>query len=327
MRSAPTITRSTSPRAIRAAALESVTTRKGTPACRSSQAVSLAPCSSGRVSPTHTWSTRPERQAASMEPPAVPAPAVASPPVLQCVYTRLPGANSRSACAAMRLSASACSRATPSAQSTSAKPGSEPSASARPSASRARAIAHARFTAVGLVEPSSAATSSKREEGSAESRSPSASPYAAATPIAGAPRTARRRIASATSSGRSQRSHTSSSGRRVWSSSSSTPPPKRSGTATSVEHEADGDGGYAALLGDQKHGDGPAGVELTHVTGARSRDRLAADVSHLLLHDRLERAHAHAALRLLGAPLRGDPGDLAVALEGDRDRVRVEELC
>ena len=53
-RSAPTMTASTSPRASRDAAAPSVSTVTGIPACWSSQAVSRAPCSSGRVSHAST---------------------------------------------------------------------------------------------------------------------------------------------------------------------------------------------------------------------------------------------------------------------------------
>ena len=52
-------------------------------------------------------------------------------------------------------------------------------------------------------------------------RAASATPNAAATPMAGAPRTTSVRIASATSSQRSYRRSTSREGRSVWSSSTS----------------------------------------------------------------------------------------------------------
>ena len=58
------------------------------PSRSSSQAVSRAPCSSGRVSSTHTEATRPCWCAVAMTPSAVPQPAVASAPVLQWVSTR-----------------------------------------------------------------------------------------------------------------------------------------------------------------------------------------------------------------------------------------------
>ena len=41
-----------------------------------------------------------------MAPPALPKPAVASAPVLQCVYMRVPGVSSEAAFAAIRRSAS-----------------------------------------------------------------------------------------------------------------------------------------------------------------------------------------------------------------------------
>ena len=68
MRSAPTTTRSTSPAAISEPAAESAITLYGISNCSSSQAVSRAPWSSGRVSFTHTCPTSaarstPERRA------------------------------------------------------------------------------------------------------------------------------------------------------------------------------------------------------------------------------------------------------------------------
>ena len=63
----------------------------GIPARPSSQAVSRAPWSSGRVSSTHTSASRPRSQAAASTPPAVPRPPVASAPVLQWVARDRPG--------------------------------------------------------------------------------------------------------------------------------------------------------------------------------------------------------------------------------------------
>lgn len=63
---------STSPRAISAPTLESVTSLNGMPSRASSQAVSLAPWRSGRVSSTQTCVSRPACHAARRIPPAVP---------------------------------------------------------------------------------------------------------------------------------------------------------------------------------------------------------------------------------------------------------------
>src|SRR3954453_4111828 len=78
---------------------------------------------------------------------------------------------------------------------------------------RSSSSAHPRLTAVGRDERSTRSASSRSSPRSAAS----ASPYPAATPIAGAPRTASVRIASATSAGVRQTSSTSSSGSRRWS--------------------------------------------------------------------------------------------------------------
>ncbi len=83
-----------------------------------------------------------------------------------------------------------------------------------------RSSAHARLTAVGRVSPSRRVASfsdpTKLEASSLGSRSAaSASPYAAATPMAGAPRTCIDRMACATSSAVRQRTRTVSRGRRV----------------------------------------------------------------------------------------------------------------
>ena len=66
--------------------------RAGSPAGSSSHAVSREPCSSGRVSSTHTCASKPplpRRDGARR--PRVPYPPVASPPALQCVRARVAG--------------------------------------------------------------------------------------------------------------------------------------------------------------------------------------------------------------------------------------------
>ncbi len=111
MRSAPTITLLTSPRAISDPAPASATTGRGCPARSSSHAVSRAPWSSGRVSSTQTCSSRPCSQAERSTPTAVPRPPVASAPALQCVSTRSPAANSVRAELAHAAVGSSCSAA------------------------------------------------------------------------------------------------------------------------------------------------------------------------------------------------------------------------
>ena len=77
-----------------------------------------------------------------------------------------------------------------------------------------RSSAAKRLTAVGRVAASSRRAVAKRSAGGVEPprRSEKAAPYAAATPIAGAPRTAMSRIAIAISGERESSSHTSSRG-------------------------------------------------------------------------------------------------------------------
>ena len=72
IRSAPVTTRSTSPRPMNDAAAPSTITECGMPSCSSSQAVSLLPWRSGRVSSTQTCSTRPASAAARIAPTAEP---------------------------------------------------------------------------------------------------------------------------------------------------------------------------------------------------------------------------------------------------------------
>ena len=72
IRSAPVTTQSTSPRLIRCAAAASAITACGMPTASSSQAVSLAPCSSGRVSSTQTWASSPSSHAVRSAPTAEP---------------------------------------------------------------------------------------------------------------------------------------------------------------------------------------------------------------------------------------------------------------
>src|SRR5674476_1315158 len=88
MRSAPMIATSTRPRRIVLAAALSACTTCSIPSFRSSQLVSRAPWSSGRVSSAYTRPSRPRWCSSWMIPYAVPQALVASAPVLQCVTTR-----------------------------------------------------------------------------------------------------------------------------------------------------------------------------------------------------------------------------------------------
>ena len=86
MRSAPTTTAWTRPRAMSEAAATSGRSVTGRPSFASSQAVRRAPCRNGRVSSART-ATPPSAASARTTPSAVPIPAVARAPALQCVRT------------------------------------------------------------------------------------------------------------------------------------------------------------------------------------------------------------------------------------------------
>jgi len=205
IRSAPTITASISPRAINEPAIESVTSVTGIPSLASSHAVSLAPCKSGRVSQASTRRSRPRCHALRTMPSAVPHSAVASAPALQWVSTEVPGASSSAPAApsAWQAAASDSIRSSATARARARTlPGAAPRASSGSSSARTRSMAHARFTAVGRVATSRLAARSRRwvSSVSGERSSSTAIPQAAASPIAGAPRTAICSIAVATAS-------------------------------------------------------------------------------------------------------------------------------
>src|SRR4051794_2157343 len=165
----------------------------------------------------------------------------------------------------MRLSTSSCS-----ASSERAKP------RASPFEPRARSITQPRLDAVGLVSRRSVTASSNGTPCSAAS----ASPYAAASPIAGAPRTAIVRIASATRSTVSQRSQRSSAGSARWSRTSSAPPSKRRGeTGSALLDEAGLLQVLRAHLGGGLLVQVHPGVQLLHDWGGQP---LVDLVNHLL---------------------------------------------
>src|SRR6478672_1136111 len=111
--------------------------------------------------------------------------------------------------------------------------------------SRISSSAHARLTAVGR--------DSRRTRSAASRSSPfdaaSAMPYAAATPIAGAPRTTIVRIASATSAADRHSTSTSSSGSRRWSRSTTASPSSRRIRSGSSKTHDDPRGKRPAELG------------------------------------------------------------------------------
>ena len=217
MRSAPTMTASASPRAINDGPAPSTTMWWSIPICTSSNAVSREPCSSGRVSSAVTDVKCPRSCNARTMPRAVPHSTQASPPVLQCVCTRNDMPQSSSRRAAPR-SASAWLVRTSSSHSSaaSATTASTPS-SRRPTTRR---TAHDRFTAVGraaAMRSASARTKSSPSPSRSARCAARATANPPATPIAGAPRTARRRMASIIVSTSRTSSHSISWGSRVWS--------------------------------------------------------------------------------------------------------------
>ena len=216
IRSAPVTTRSTSPRAMSEPAAESAMTACGMPARSSSHAVRRAPWRSGRVSSTRTRSSRP-RSAGGAE------------------------RADRGAVAAGREAAGVAvrQRARARLEELGGVGGHAPAAVDLFLVERARAlgrrvVAHLRERprkvdrgrpgrrehALGLVEILAA---QRRER----------EPYAAAMPIAGAPRTTIVRIASATSAAVPQRSSTTSSGSRRWSRRTTAGPSSSSRTICS----------------------------------------------------------------------------------------------
>jgi hypothetical protein len=202
-RSAPTMTRSMSPRASRLPAATSGNRVTGIPSRCSSQAVRRAPCSTGRVSSAYTRTRLPAATAERITPSAVPCPAVARAPALQWVRMRAPSGTSAAPCAPMRrfaaMSSEKISRALPVSASTIA-PTSWPGTLRQQA--RIRSSAQNRFTAVGRLAARTRkplSSSAEKSAGAAPRRrcASTAIPNAAAQPIAGAPRTARSRMASA----------------------------------------------------------------------------------------------------------------------------------
>src|SRR5207244_3485185 len=107
------------------------------------------------------------------------------------------------------------------------------SGAAARAASRTRSTAQLRLAAVGRAPRSCAHPRSSASEVGSRATS-IARPYAPATPISGAPRTLRRRIAAATSSALVSVRTRSSAGSRVWSMIARRPPSQLSGGAPAV---------------------------------------------------------------------------------------------
>ncbi len=132
----------------------SVMTVVSMPSRESSHAVRRAPWRNGRVSSAYTVIRLPDSTAARMTPSAVPYPAVASAPALQCVRMRAPSGTSAAPCAPMArqlaTSSSWMSLASASSRaliSSADAPAFTPAAKAR----FMRSIAQKRLTAVGRV--------------------------------------------------------------------------------------------------------------------------------------------------------------------------------
>ena len=170
----------------------------------------------------------PASTAERMMPSAVPCPAVASAPVLQWVMT-VPAPLSRSAPRApMRRLTASSSRWMATASAIRASLAA--ATSACPSAARRiLSTAHRKLTAVGRAAARSSHTPDTPAAKSAISEqsiplAPSATPYAAATPIAGAPLTRISRMALATARWSHSSRWTSRPGSWVWSRSLRLPP-------------------------------------------------------------------------------------------------------
>src|SRR5262245_44312749 len=174
----------------------------------------------------------PASRAESTTPSAVPWPAVASAPVLQWVRTRAPS-GTRAAPArpiARFVSTSARKRASAASASLSAATAGSPCFA---STARMRSSAQNRLTAVGRLSANVASAACSASENWAGAlclsfRASSATPKAAAQPIAGAPRTAIARIATATSAALEQLRYSKRAGSSRWSISSRRPSRQRS---------------------------------------------------------------------------------------------------
>ena len=205
MRSAPTTTHPTRPEPSSDAAATSGSSVTGMPSCKSSQAVSLAPCSHGLVSSAKTSHFFPDSIAARTTPSAVPYPDVARPPALQCVRIPWPSGTSCAPWFPIARHAARSSSSTACASSSSASATSSADFPPRSSSARLfarRSSAQRRFTAVGRAARSSSTAAANARSGSADraaSRAAKATPYADAQPIAGAPRTTISRMARAAS--------------------------------------------------------------------------------------------------------------------------------
>ncbi len=202
--------------------------RCGTPAARSSQAVSR-PWLRGRVSLTTTSTAMPSACAAYTGASAVPAPQVASQPALQCVIRRT-GPGRRAAISRIRrtpwrpiasqVAASSARIASASAHAASTRAAGGKGCSAR----RMRSSAQCRFTAVGRVAPRVASARPSVASAAPSSASASATPKAAVAPISGAPRTCMLRMACAASARVRSATVSVRKGSRVWSRMRTVPP-------------------------------------------------------------------------------------------------------
>src|SRR2546428_5967354 len=231
MRSAPTSTRSSLPRLMRCPAMLSVISVTGIFSWIISHAVRRAPWRYGRVSLAITETRLPASRAERITPRAVPGPAVARAPVLQWVRTRAPSGTR--AAPARPMARLVSTSATESASAASATlPAADFGSCFAASTPRMRSSAQNRFTAVGRLAASASNAASIAVSNSRGGRSccrcaSSATPKAAAQPIAGAPRTTIERMASATSAAFVQLTYSRRAGRARWSISSSRAPRQR----------------------------------------------------------------------------------------------------
>ena len=164
IRSAPTTTASTRPRAISDGRRRRRRPGRSTPSAASSQAVSRAPCSSGRVSSAYTPLDWPRSCSTVTMPSAVPHSTVASQPVLQWVSSRS-GRRRRAGRRRARRSPGRPCASSSSIARASASTASGPSGRPRPAPGRRRGPGSPRWP--GGAQPRAAAPGTSRPAGAA----------------------------------------------------------------------------------------------------------------------------------------------------------------
>ena len=199
----------------------------------SSQAVSLAPWSRGRVSSTNTWRTRPCSKPRRMTPRAVPIPAVARPPVLQWVSTASPLCEEPGPVAGHGLAEGHILLEDGLRLPHQVR---QPAAAQQHPIHAVQGPGQVHGRGPGLPQHGRSLPELWPHRPRPSRSAPGTS--AAATPMRGAPRTARRWMCWIMASGRPASSHSSRSGSRVWSRIQSLDPSLRKAVDSSrfTEH-------------------------------------------------------------------------------------------